>query len=70
MAGNNSGAGATQVKTGDNAKAISRGAGYDATVDAMGSKTKSQYPHMDKHYHYEATSFDGSMHAERGHQNP
>lgn len=70
MSDNNSGIGPIQPKTGDNAKAICRDAGYDATVGAMGNKTKSQFPHVDKHYQYEDTSFDGSLIAERGHRNP
>ncbi len=41
---NNDGAGATQVKSGDLAKAISRPAGYSATVSACGSKTRSSHP--------------------------
>lgn len=70
MAKNNEGTGPIQPKSGDWLKAIDRGAGYDATVGAMGSKTRSQYPHVDKDYCYTDTTFDGTMIAERGHQNP
>ena len=70
MSKNNEGLGPIQPHTGENAMAIDRHAGYVATVEAMGSKTRSQYPHVDKHYCYEDTSFDGSLIAERGHRNP
>lgn len=38
------GAGAAQAKTGDNRKALSRAAGYQATGTALGNKTRSRYP--------------------------
>jgi hypothetical protein len=37
-------AGAAQAKTGDNRKALSRPAGYNATGEAIGSKTRSGHP--------------------------
>lgn len=41
---NNEGAGASQAKTGDNAKAIVRSTGRAATCGAMESKTRSGHP--------------------------
>lgn len=38
------GAGAAQAKGGENRKALSRPAGYDATMKAMSSKTRSGHP--------------------------
>jgi len=45
--------GAAQAKTGWQATPLDRGNGYNKTMTAMDSKTKSRYPHMDRHYQYE-----------------
>lgn len=52
----NEGAGAAQAKTGDNVKALVRSAGYGATVGAIQSKTKSNYPASSMAWHYEGVS--------------
>lgn len=55
---NNSG-GATQSKSGDHFTPLCRKSGYDKTMGAMDSRTKSQYPHSGKHYQYESAG-DGT----------
>lgn len=50
-----------EPKGGDWLKAIDRGSAYSATVAAMGSKTRSQHPHVDKHYQYEDTEWGGAL---------
>ena len=52
--GNNSGAGATQMKGGDNVKAIVRSAGYRATCSAMGSKTRSRHSASSMNNHWKS----------------
>ena len=55
MAKVNDGIGPIQPKTGDNVKPLVRSAGYNATVSAIQSKTKSSTtPSM--HWHYEGVS--------------
>jgi hypothetical protein len=49
---NNDGAGATQPKGGDNAKAINRHSGYKATVSSIESKTRSRHHSGGTAYHY------------------
>jgi hypothetical protein len=53
---NNDGAGATQAKSGDNAKAISRPAGYGATLSAVENKTKSGHPASSMANHWTGVS--------------
>lgn len=55
---NNSG-GATQPKTGKQYVPLCRQSGYDQALTAVENKTRSQYPHTAKHYHYESTGFFG-----------
>jgi hypothetical protein len=63
MAKNNDGPGPIQPKSGENLKAIDRMEGIGATMTALHDSTKSQYPHVDKHYCYEALGdLDGSLH--------
>jgi hypothetical protein len=49
---NNDGAGAAKAKGGDNARAISRPAGYGATMGAIHSKTRSRHHSSARPYHY------------------
>lgn len=70
MARNNDGAGATQVKTGDQATPIDRFNAYDRTVGAAENKTKTQHPHIDKHYHYQPTEWDGSLNQASAYDGP
>lgn len=44
---NTEGAGAAQAKTGENKKALDRSSGMSATLEAMGSKTRSGHPATD-----------------------
>lgn len=50
------GAGAAQAKTGDNRKALDRGAGMSATMSAVDSKTRSSYHSEASPYHYKGVS--------------
>lgn len=47
-------AGGAQAKTGDNRKALSRPAGYHATVAAYGSRTRSRHAGSSVANHYTA----------------
>ena len=53
MSKNTEAMGAAAAKTGRMATPLDRHKGFSSTMDAMGSKTRTQYPHMDKHYQYE-----------------
>lgn len=60
MGMNNSGAGATQKKSGDHFTPICRASGHDKTKSAsVESMTRSRYKGSNKHYHYERSSFFG-----------
>lgn len=48
--------GGAQAKTGDNRKALERSSGMSATLDAMGSKTRSGHPATSTNNHYQAPS--------------
>lgn len=64
----NEAAGAIQPHTGDIVKAIVRSAGYNATVGAIQSKTKSgQTPSM--HWHYQGVSGYGDNENILGYKN-
>lgn len=56
---NNSG-GATQAKTGDQYTPLCRNSGYTKTMGACANGTRTQYPHMPKHYQYEGAMVDDS----------
>lgn len=45
--------GAAAAKTGRQETPLNRHKGFSMTMDAMGSKTKTQFPHMDRHFQYE-----------------
>ncbi len=47
------GYGAAKPKKGDNRKALSRSAGYQATMEACKSKTRSPHQGSDKHNRWE-----------------
>ncbi len=58
--------GAAAAKTGRQATPLDRHKGYDSTMDAMESKTRSQHPHMKKHYQYESVGRNNECCNERG----
>ena len=54
--GNCEAEGGAQAKTGKNRQALSRPAGMSATIDAMGSKTRSGHPASEKNNQWQAPS--------------
>lgn len=54
---NNSGGG-TQPKSGDAYTPLCRNSGYNKTMGAMASSTRSQHQHTGKHYQYESAMID------------
>lgn len=58
--GNNAALGGIKPKTGKSYAPLCRKAGFNMANDATcGSKTRTQHPHLGKHYKYEAASFWG-----------
>jgi hypothetical protein len=56
--GSNNSGGATQPKTGDQYTPLCRKSGYDKTMGACSSTTKTGHPHTGKHYQYESAMVD------------